>query len=419
LKEAAMLILGQDLVVDYPVIDADAHVNEPPDLWLERVPGHLRERAPQVEKDDEGGDAWVFDRGKQRRPVGVSALAGLSYVQYKSSGISYETMRPGSFDPAERLKDMDLDGIHAQVLYPSVTLNGASVYSEEPELQVACVRAYNDWLAEFCAYAPERLYGQGIIPTVGVEAAVAELERVMRLGHRGAIISRWPNGSYDPSAEDDRFFATAEAADFPVHIHIGSFRREASRYGLNDGRFFIGSASATRIGMGAIPIVHQFFFSGVLDRFPKLKVVLVESNIGWIPSVLEQTDDTFLRYRFWTHAEDMKLLPSEYFYRNMWATFMIDTVGLALRHKCGLDHIMWSTDYPHVATDWPNSRVVLERNFRDLPYDEVRKMIHENARGLYKMNIADTLDAESVPFGAAGPSTTTQILASMGSTPGR
>jgi predicted TIM-barrel fold metal-dependent hydrolase len=390
-----MLIIGEDLRIDYPVLDADAHVNEPPDLWQERVPKHLKARAPRVERDANGGDVWVFDEGQARRPLGLTAVAGLSYLQFRNAGMTYEGMRPGSFDPAERLKEMDLDGIYAQVLYPSITLTGATTYSEEPELQIACVRAYNDWLADFCGHDPNRLYGLGIIPTVGAEAAVAELEHSLRRGLRGVVLSRWPNGSFDPTDEDDRFFAIIEESGLPVQVHIGSFLRVAQRHNMNSGRRFMGQVGATKSGTGVIPVVEEFLFCGVLDKFPRLKVVMVESNIGWIPTVLEQTDDMFLRYRFWSGGEEMKLLPSEYFYRNIWATFMVDTVGMALRHKCGLDHIMWSTDYPHTGSDWPNSRVTLDRNFRGLPYDEVKKMCHDNARGLYQMTIPDGLGEEA------------------------
>jgi predicted TIM-barrel fold metal-dependent hydrolase len=380
-----MLVISPDLRIDYPIIDADAHVNEPPDLWQARVPARLRERAPRVVQDECGGDIWVFDTGKARRPLGLTAVAGLSYLQFRNAGFAYETIRPGSFDPAARLADMDLDGIYAQLLYPSVTLAGAATYSDDGELQDACVRAYNEWLAEFCAHKPDRLYGLGIVPTAGIDHAVAELECILEQGHRGAILSAWPNGSLTPDPSDDRFFALAQEADLPLHVHIGSFFAIPSKYTSADGRPYIGQCSINKSGAAAVPVVEELLFSGVLDRFPDLKLVLVESNIGWIPTTLEQTDDMYLRYRFWTGATDLGMLPSEYFYRNVWATFMIDTHGVANRRKCGLDHIMWSTDYPHTGTDWPNSRVTLERNFRGLPYADVKKMLHDNAAQLYRI----------------------------------
>ena len=146
--------MGTDLFhdvscIDYPIVDADAHVNEPPDLWQGSVPEKWKERAPKV-VHTERGDLWHFDGGKQTWPVGLTATAGQSYFQFAPMGQTYETMRPGSFDTEARLGDMDADGIWAQVLYPSVTLTGARIYSDERELQLACVRAYNEWIEFFC-----------------------------------------------------------------------------------------------------------------------------------------------------------------------------------------------------------------------------------------------------------------------------
>jgi len=126
--------------IDYPIIDSDAHVNEPPDLWLERLPDKWKERAPQT-VETEHGIVWSFDGGKEKWPFGLTATAGLSYFQYRPMGPTYESIRPGSFDTKARLADLDADGIYAQVLYPSVTLKGAKVYSDERDLQLACVRA--------------------------------------------------------------------------------------------------------------------------------------------------------------------------------------------------------------------------------------------------------------------------------------
>ena len=148
--------------IDYPILDCDAHVNEPPDTWVGRVPAKFKDRAPKVVHRDEG-DYWSFNDGESMRPVGLTATAGLSFLDFAPVGGSYEAMRPGSFDTKARLADMDIDGMYLQVLYPSVTLLGAKIYGSEPELQVACVRAYNDWLAEFCEGSDGRLIGQAIL----------------------------------------------------------------------------------------------------------------------------------------------------------------------------------------------------------------------------------------------------------------
>ncbi len=375
--------------IDYPIVDCDSHVNEPPDLWQERVSKKWKERAPRVERT-ERGDLWIFDDGKEKWPVGLTAVAGLSFFDYKPMGITYESMRPGSFDTEARLRDMDADGIFAQILYPSVTLRGARIYSSERDLQLECVRAYNEWLLEFCAGSNGRLFGQAILPTTGLGDAVAELEWAMKHGHKGGVISSFPNGALDPKPEDDRFWAMAEEAAFPIAIHIGSFVRGslAGRRESWSSLAFVGMAALTKAGGQTLPVVCDVLFSGIFERFPRLKIVLVESNIGWIPTLLEQSDDMFMRYRWYTGAVDQqKRMPSDIFFRNFWATFMVDTVGMDLRHRMNVDHLMWSTDYPHSGSDWPNSRLTLERVFRDVPEDEVKKMIHTNCVELYGLDV--------------------------------
>jgi predicted TIM-barrel fold metal-dependent hydrolase len=379
--------------IDYPIIDSDAHVNEPPDLWQSRVPARLRDRAPKVLHQADG-DVWTFDNGKRLRPLGLTATAGLSYVQFRASGLRYDEIRPGSFDTRARLADLDADGLYAQVLYPSVTLAGARTYADDRELQVACVRAYNEWLLEFCSGSNGRLIGQAILPTTGVEDAVNELEWALEHGHKGVLLSAYPNGSYTSSREDDRFWGLVQESDVPLAVHIGSFTTAGLAPTVaQDTLGFCAGAGASKAGAQTIPVVTELIFSAIFERFPRLKVLLVEANIGWIPTVLEQVDDMFLRYRWFSGAVDlMKTMPSRVFHRNFWATFMIDTVGIELRHRMNLDHIMWSTDYPHTGTDWPNNRVTIERLFRGVPKDEVKKMLHSNVKTLYRLDhIPDVL----------------------------
>ena len=373
--------------IDYPIIDSDAHVNEPPDLWQTRVPSRLRQRAPKVLHTPEG-DVWSFDDGAKTRPLGLTATAGLSYLQFRPSGMRYDSIRPGSFDTTARLADLDADGIYAAVLYPSVTLAGARTYSEDRELQRACVRAYNEWLLEFCAPSGGRLIPQAILPTTGTDDALDELHWAMAHGHRGAVIAAFPNGTYEPAAEDDRFWAVAEEAEFPLGIHIGSFTDSGLKPTMALGTLsFLANAGGTKAGADAIPATTRVLFSGACDKFPRLRFVVVEANIGWIPTAMEQLDDMFLRYRWYTGAHAlMPTMPSRLFHRSFWATFMIDSIGLELRHHLNIDHIMWSTDYPHTGSDWPNSRVTIARLFRGLPKVEVKKMLLDNCRTLYRLD---------------------------------
>lgn len=372
--------------IDYPILDADAHVYEPPGVWQERVAARLRERAPVVTHTAEG-DVWSFDRGARLRPIGLMAAAGASYLDFRPSGLTYETIRPGYHEPLARLADMAADGIHAQILYPSVCEEGARMFGDDRELQLACVRAYNEWMLDFCAAAPDRLFGVAVIPATGVADAVAELDWAVKQGYRGVLISTFPNGSVDLTLDDDAFWARAEEAGVPVSLHIGSFHADGP---VKQRRFepaaVLPRAAISKSGSNTVPLVARMIFAGLGERFPRLRLLLVEANIGWIPAMLEQTDDMFLRYRWFTQtSQTLPTMPSRVFHRNFWATFMIDTVGLELRHRLNLDHILWSTDYPHTGTDWPNSRVTIERLFRGLPAAEVKKMLHDNCRELYRL----------------------------------
>jgi len=380
--------------IDYPILDADAHVNEPPDLWLERLPAKWHDRAPRVEHSDRG-DLWVFDGGREKWPVGLTATAGLSFFQYGPMCQTYETMRAGSYDTKARLEDLDADGIWAQVLYPSVTLKGARIYSEDSELQRACVRAYNEWILEFCEGSGGRLVPQAILPATGLASAVHELEWAMKTGHKGCVLSAFPNGSLDPAAEDDGFWGIVEEASYPVAVHIGSFLRGGGTVDANrqwNSLAFVGRAAWTKAGGQTLSVTCDLLFSVIFERFPGLKLVLVEANIGWIPSLLEQADDMFRRYRWYTGAvKEMRSMPSEVFHRNFFATFMVDTVGVELRHRMNLDHLLWSTDYPHSGSDWPDSRVSIERVFRGVPRDEVKRMLHDNCKALYGLAVPERL----------------------------
>jgi predicted TIM-barrel fold metal-dependent hydrolase len=274
-------VFGGAASIDYPIIDADAHVNEPPDTWQSRVPARLRNRAPKVLRTDKG-DVWSFDDGKRLRPLGLTATAGLSYPQFKAEGFRYEEIRPGSFDTKARLADLDADGIYAQMLYPSVTLAGARTYADDRELQTVCVRAYNEWLVEFCAGSNGRLVGQTIIPTTGVDDAVAELRWGLDHGMKGALIAAYPDGTYaSPSPANDPFWDVAQESGTPLGVHIGSFTTS----GLPGGKIepstvsFMAGAGASKAGAQTIPVVAELVFSGVPQRFPRLKFVLVEATI--------------------------------------------------------------------------------------------------------------------------------------------
>jgi len=374
----------------YNIIDADGHVTEPSDLWSKRVPKNLLDRAPQPIKLPNGGDGWSFEGGKRIRPlIPPTNSGGLAPHQVTpDTVITYETIRPSHYDGAERLKDMDLDGIYAQVIYSTVGLGGAASFTSERDVQVACVRAYNDWLADdFCAADPRRLYGVALAPTTGVDDIIAEANYAQKKGLKGIILTRWPNGGQRPTPDDDKFWRYAEDNDLPIAVHFGPDFGPTIIQGEGMGPDQVALGTINKAGVSGIPVLDSFMGQAIAERYPKIRIMLVESNIGWIPCYLEQADDRWLHYRFYTGKAHLKLAPSEAWRRNYWASFMCDRFGVEVRHWIGVDRIMWSTDYPHGGHEWPSSRNQFDRLFRDVPDEEVKMIVHDNAARFYGISV--------------------------------
>jgi predicted TIM-barrel fold metal-dependent hydrolase len=366
--------------IEYRFIDADSHVNEPADVWQPRVPAHLRERAPVMRELEDGRVSWSFEGGARTHVVNT-ACAGVDETAYTATGVRWDQVRPGSYDPKARLADMELDMIQAQVLYPSLAPH-PQFFGDDPELQVACTRAYNDWAYEFASYDPARLVPMPMAPATGVDDMLAEWRRIAARGDRGYLISGYPSGGQVPTEDDDRFWSEVQEWDYAVHIHFGFTSGVA--LSAPSGVGYLTSAALIDMGIGMYRPLADLVYAGVFERFPKLRVVAVEAGIGWVPYFLHHLDDNFLRRRFRAGVR-LSDMPSEYFTRAVWATFIEDPPGVRLRHEIGLDKIMWSTDYPHTNSNWPNSQRIVAYEFRDVPEAERRMIVRDNAAALYHL----------------------------------
>ncbi len=354
------------------LISADSHINEPPATFTDRVPAKLKARAPRVERTPQG-DVWLFETGAPR-PIGLDSMTGRKFQDYKRTGHTYAEMRPGAYDPRARVKDMDQDGLDAEVIYPGTGFRMSQI--EDGELRAACTRAYNDWLAEFCAHAPSRLIGLGVLPVQDIEAAVTELRRIAGNGLRGAILHAQPARYYsDPAYEP--LWAAAQELRMPLSFHIGGLR--GMTMGGDPGTVL------TYMSMGKLALAEplsMLIFGGALERHPGLQIVLVEGGFGWLGYYITQMDTTFGRHRYWT-GTTIKEPPSFYFHRQVRATFIEDRAGMAVLPIVGPGNVMWSSDYPHSDSTWPNSRQYVAEQFKGVPPEEQRKIVAENAAGLY------------------------------------
>jgi predicted TIM-barrel fold metal-dependent hydrolase len=260
-------------------------------------------------------------------------------------------------------------------MYPTPRLSQAIIANGDVDYQVAMVRAYNDWQAEYVGHAPARFAGLIWLPSVGAEAAVAELERNLgRPGMRGALISAYPNGSLTLKPEDDKVWARIAEAGLPLSIHVSlskSFPAAHKAKLPGYGRFF-----------DAPNRMIELIFDGVFDRFPELEVVFAEVDCGWVPYVKEQIDNNYSRLDA-VSAFGLQQLPSEYIERHFHYGFMTDTFAIDNRQRIGVERILWSSDYPHISSDWPNSWRTIQASFSGVPVEERAAILAGNALRLY------------------------------------
>jgi len=378
-------------MANHGVVSADSHVMEPGDLWQERLPKRFRDRSPRVIENPEAqGPRWLFAvAGVSPFPIAGGFAAGRSgdeLKEFMSQG--YEAARPSGWDPAERMKDQELDGVDAEVLYPTLAMPIFSMI--DPPLQRACFQVYNDWVAEYCRYAPNRLYGIGLISLEDADQAAEDVESIAKQGMRGAMIwgaapeeRPYSDRSYDP------FWRAASEAKLPVSLHIIASR---GRRTVGVGEKTIG-ADNVNPGIWYSTVFHEIqeslatlIFGGVLARFPELRIVSAENDIGWLPHFIYRMDHAYEKWgNMWN--DDTPLRPSEYVRRQVWATFQDDPVGPRTHDIFGAENYMWASDFPHSDSTFPDSRGFIERNFAGVPAPVRRRIVYDNAVSLYGMEL--------------------------------
>jgi predicted TIM-barrel fold metal-dependent hydrolase len=373
----------------HKLFSADSHVSEPPDLWVERIDKAYRFRAPRVEAREKDGrlQEYMVYEGFPPHPVSVglaSAARDGDKAAYRDSGKGYSSALAGGWDPEARMKDQDVDGVEAEVLH--ATLCFRLFWIKDHGLQRACFTVYNDWLAAYCSYAPQRLIGVPCISLYDVNMAVAELQRTAKAGLKGAMI--WlspPAGS--PDYDDpsyDRFWAAAQDMEAPLVLH-GITGGAESRYAINywDPKAILGSVVRHH---EAERTLATFVLSGVLERFPGLKLICAENGTDWIPLFKKRLANASRRGPF-LYPTQLSMLPTEYMQRQVFFTYINDQQAVRDRYEIGIDNLMWSSDYPHNASTWPRSQEVVDTSF-EIVTDAVerQKLIRDNGMKLYGLS---------------------------------
>jgi len=393
----------------YELISADCHVDLcwlPPDLFVQNASPTLRERMPYV-VDGPKGPTWTTKAGANLGRVNGMGSAGREYVPGKihradrmaATGL-YDDGKKGIrrlTDPELRVKDQDRDGVQAEVLYGVL---GASSRLNDPEAAVEVMRVYNEWLADFCAAKPGRFGGLASIPNNPIDAAIAEVERVAKRGAvRGLDIANSPDLKplWDPYWNP--LWEVINASGLPLHFHtvggyvpdhirkivlIGSDPTRASLPDAPDVPLPVARAAfavnITAFQLNMANVLTSMIFGGVLEHYPRIRLVLGESGIGWIPYVLWRMDAEWE-----DQFKDLALTmpPSEYWKRQCWATYQTDPIGVKLLDELGADKIMWGSDFPHPDGVWPDSKEYIDRELGQLPAATRRKIVCDNAAALY------------------------------------
>lgn len=389
----------------YRIVDADTHILEPPDIWKNWLPKRYQERAPQLVKDADGGDAWLFAGSSDPDPIGLVATPGKPFDEFRWTGVTYDDARPGCYEGSARLADMDLDGIDKALVFAPQRTIGHFLGDAEDDFVRAGIDAYNSFLTEqFCAPDPSRLIALPQIPSTGVDDAVDALRKAAAAGRRGVVLSNWPTGAETLTEEDDPFWAAAEETGLPVAIHINVISRGARQAARQaaEARAKAGGAgqdlygdkraksNAKAVGSLAgvfsmVPsTVTQLIFTGVPERFPRLQIALIETGIGWLGHFIEQMDDRYWRNRSWGNLPITEP-PSFYWHRNLSASFITDRAGIATRHAVGIDNVMWSSDYPHPVSSWPNSRSIVDTMFEGVDPHRRELMVSANAARVWNL----------------------------------
>ena len=363
---------------------ADSHVVEPPEVFS-GLQERFGDRAPRIEHEEDLGDFILIPAGGGRinadtGGVGRLGIAGRRLDDPKTHEQirrGYAGLRQGVLDPAERLKDQDLDGVGLEVLYPSVFFRIFGL--QDIEIVTACFRNYNDWMRSYCSESPMRLLGLALLPMQDPESAAVELDRVIKLGFRGGCIPcTAPGGRPYHDTAYDPVWARAEEAGFPLSMHIftGAHGGASGLSGLDPITSY--ASAATIIQLTFTDLICQ----GVAHRFPGLRFVSSEFNTGWIANWLERLDHSLYRSR--SAAPDyLDLTPSEYWRRQFYATFEDDRHGILTRDTIGTNTLMWGNDFPHHDAVWPNSQRVLDEVFEGVPEEVRRETTVLNVARLY------------------------------------
>jgi predicted TIM-barrel fold metal-dependent hydrolase len=372
---------------DMILVSVDDHVVEPPEMFEQHVPARFKDRAPRVVRLPSGADVWKFE-GQPIPNIGLNAVAGRPPEEYGVEPTSFDQLRPGCYDVDARIGDMNANGVLASMCFPSFPSFCGALFlrCQDKELSRVMLQAYNDWhIDEWCGSHPGRFIPLSLPPIWDPKLMADEVRRVARKGCFAVSFCENPEKIGLPSLHNehwDPFWQACCDEGTIVCIHIGSAA----------GMVFTSMDSPVNVMITVSPMsifscAADLLWSRMTRRYPKLRFALSEGGIGWIPYFLERVDYVYQQHKAWTRQDYGNKLPSEVFRERFVTCFIDDPVGVAERHRVGIDTITWECDYPHSDSTWPKApEALFSRHFQGVPEAEVHKITHQNALRTFRLD---------------------------------
>ncbi len=383
-----------------PIISVDDHLIEPPDLFEGRMPAKLAERAPRVVEREDGTQEWLYE-GRTYPNVGLNAVAGRPRDTWSMDPSRFDEMRPGCYDIEARISDMDLNGVWASVCFPSLVAGFCgSVFSrsEDPELGLAALRAWNDWHADVWAGThPERIIALQLPWLKDIDLAAQEIHANVARDFKAVSFPEFPAQLGLPSifsGQWDPFFAACEETGTVLCMHTG-----ASAWAPLPSPDPPFELLPTLFPVNALIAASEWLWSGVPLRFPGLRIAMSEGGIGWVPMLLDRVDYVLDHSASGTESKawPSEMRPSEVLRSQFFFCTIDDPSVIELRDRIGIDHIMLESDYPHADSTWPDTQLVMEKTLGHLPEADLRKVAAENAAALFRHPLPPQDDWRNTP----------------------
>ena len=386
----------------YGLISCDSHAQEHREAWTSRMSkAKWGDRIPHLAETtdieamaipvDHPVERWVIDGRFAEKRGTVNCPTAMGDPLRKTYPQRWEEVPRFVYDPKARLEAQDKDGVDAEVLFPNIAGQSGDLFvGFDADFEIECVQAYNDLITEEWLAIGDRYVGLALIPyKSGIKATVAEIKRAIERGHKGIVMLAEPSQSAEglPHINDPYWYPVWDACqdlDVPVHFHASAGMRKLSidvwsGYTKNQVQAMFPTAA---FGLQA-QTIPNLLFSGILERFPRLKVVCAETGLGWVNYVIEACDHEWERRHLWT--EGLTTRPSDLFHRQVYVDFWYEAAGVEQRHSIGMENIMWESDFPHSTSTWPESWTFIERTLKGVPQEERFQLMAGNAMKLYKM----------------------------------